>query len=104
MRAGGDEEGPPASRMLQAIRVAEALPQVKQRDYEVRHLNMFPPVAFDALWLHAESDDIFLPIPRLPQSNGLGGLKAYQPYSEAQVLEVLKPRARGSGASSTSAP
>ncbi len=92
MRAAGGEESPTLSRMLQAIRVAEALPQVKQRDYEVRHLNLYPPIAFDALWLHAESDDIILPIPRLPQSNDLGGLKAYQPYSEAQVLEKLKPR------------
>jgi hypothetical protein len=102
------QESPILPRIVRAIRVAEALPQVKQRDYEVRHLDMYPPIAFDALWLHAESDDIFLPIPPppVPDNPGedLGGLKAYHPCSEAQLIEVLKPRARGSGASSTSAP
>jgi hypothetical protein len=98
LEATSIREGPLLPRILRAIRVAEALPQVKQRDYEVRHLDIFPPVAFDALWLHAESDDIFLPIPPPPVSDkvgeDLGGLKAYQPCSEAQLLEVLKPRAR----------
>ena len=92
------QESPLLPRILRAIRVAEALPQVKQRDYEVRHLDMYPPIAFDALWLHAESEDIFLPIPPppVPDNPGedLGGLKAYQPCSEAQLLEVLRPRVR----------
>ncbi len=98
MQATSIQESSILPRILRAIRVAEALPQVKQRDYEVHHLDMFPPVAFDALWLHAESDDIFLPIPPPPvpdnPGENLGGLKAYEPHTEAQLLEVLKPRMR----------
>ena len=69
---------------MEAFRKAEALPQVKKRDYELRAL-VIPAVNFDAVWLQAESDDILIPLP--PTIRRFGD---YQPYSESQVIEVLK--------------
>ncbi|HUA69054.1 MAG TPA: hypothetical protein VMA13_10960 [Candidatus Saccharimonadales bacterium] len=72
---------------LEALRIAEQLPQIEKQDYEVRRLDC-PPILFVAVWLHGRSDDIIIPLP-----NTFGRWKAYQPYSESQMIELLKPEA-----------
>ena len=70
--------------MLEAMRKAEELPQVKKQDYEFRFLNL-APLSFFAVWLHGKSDDIIIPLPPT-----WGIWNAYQPYSESQITELLK--------------
>ncbi|MGB8367968.1 MAG: hypothetical protein ACLPYZ_16070 [Limisphaerales bacterium] len=69
---------------LDALRAAEKLPQTKKQDYEVRALNI-APLNFKAVWLHGESDDIIIPLPPT-----FGRFNEYQPYSEAEIIRVLK--------------
>ena len=73
---------------LEALRIAEILPQVKKQDYELRFLDS-PGIVFVAVWLHGKSDDIIIPL-------GLtfGRWNAYQAYSEAQIIKLLKPEAK----------
>jgi len=70
---------------LEGMRIAEQLPQIKNQDYEFRRLNL-APILFHAVWLHGESDDILIPLPPT-----FGRWNAYQPYSESQMLALLKP-------------
>jgi hypothetical protein len=70
--------------ILEAVRRAEQLPQIKKQDYELRHLSI-APLNFVAVWLHAKSDDIIIPLPPT-----FGRFNDYQPYSESQILKVLK--------------
>jgi hypothetical protein len=76
-----------SSETLEALRKAGEWPQVKTQDYEVRRLNL-PGIHFVAVWFHAKSDDIIIPLP-----NTFGRWNAYQPYSESQMLQLLKPEA-----------
>jgi len=76
-----------AQPTLVALRQAEELPQVKKQDYEFRYLNM-PSMSFFAVWLRGKSDDIIIPLP--PTS---GMWNAYQPYSQSQIIKLLKPEA-----------
>jgi hypothetical protein len=69
---------------LEAVRAAEKLPQIKKQDYELRHLGI-APLNFVAVWLHAESDDIIIPLPPT-----FGRFDDYQAYSENQIIKVLK--------------
>ena len=69
---------------LEALRAAEKLPQTKKQDYEVRALNI-APLNFVAVWLHGESDDIIIPLPPT-----FGRFNEDQPYSEAEIIKVLK--------------
>jgi len=69
---------------LEALRAAEKLPQTKNQDYEVRALNI-APLNFVSVWLHGESDDIIIPLP--PR---FGRFNENQPYSEAEIIKVLK--------------
>ena len=72
----------------EALRVAEQLPQIKKEDYEFRFLSA-PAVYFQAVWLHGKSDDIIIPVgPTFNRWN------AYQPYSESQMIKLLKPEAK----------
>jgi hypothetical protein len=73
---------------LEALRIAETLPQVKKQDYELRFLDS-PGVVFCAVWLHGKSDDIIIPVPPT-----FGRWNAYQPYSEMQIIKLLKPEAK----------
>lgn len=72
---------------LKALRIAEKLPQVIKSDYEFRHLDIMH--TFSAVWLHGQSDDIIIPIPLT-----FAPLKAYQPYSESQIIQLLQPEAQ----------
>jgi len=69
---------------LKAIRVAEQLPQTNKHDYELRYLGMMPYAP--AIWLHSESDDIIIPL-----TDYWNHWKAFQPYSESEMIKLLKP-------------
>ncbi len=68
---------------MEPVTMAEQLPQIKQQDYEVR---LFGASIFRGLWLHAKSNDIFI-----PANDGFGKLQALRPYSEVQLIKILKP-------------
>jgi hypothetical protein len=70
---------------LEGLRIAEQLPQIKNQDYEFRRLNL-APILFHSVWLHGKTDDILIPLPPT-----FGRWNAYQPYSESQMLVLLKP-------------
>jgi hypothetical protein len=88
LRFGGLFETCFSKETLEALRMAEALPQVKKQDYELRFLDI-PVVYFVAVWLHAESDDILIPLPP-----AFGRWSAYQPCSESDMIKLLKPEAK----------
>jgi hypothetical protein len=69
------------------LQIASQLPQITKQDYEVRRLEAIP-ISFDALWFHAKSDDIIIPMPM-----AYGRWNAFQPYSEAEIIKLLKPEA-----------
>jgi len=73
---------------LEALRIAEQLPQIKKQDYEVRRLDS-PGILFVAVWLHSKSDDMIIPLPPT-----FGRWNAYQLYSEKQMVKLLKPEAK----------
>jgi hypothetical protein len=76
-----------SNETLEALRKAEQLPQIEKQDYELRRLDC-PPILFIAVWLHGKSDDIIIPLPP-----ARGEWNAYQPYSESQIIKLLKPAA-----------
>jgi len=76
-----------AGQTLEALRRAEQLPQVKKTDYEVRRLDC-PSLLFVAVWLHGPSDDIIIPL-----GPTFGRWNAYQPYTERELIQLLKPEA-----------
>jgi hypothetical protein len=76
-----------SNETLKALRKAEQLPQIEKQDYELRRLDC-PPILFVAVWLHGKSDDIIIPLP-----DTFGRWNAYQPYSESEMIKLLKPAA-----------
>ena len=78
-----------SAETLEAMRKAKELPQVKKQDYELRFLEV-PAINFCAVWLHAKSDDIIMPLPPVYGRK----LNAFQPYSESEIIKVLKPEAK----------
>jgi hypothetical protein len=70
--------------ILEAVRASEKLPKTEKQDYELRYLSI-APLNFVAVWLHAESDDIIIPLPPT-----FGRFNDYKPYSESQIIKVLK--------------
>ena len=73
-----------ATKMWTGLQIAKQLPQTQMHDFEFRYLDI-SPLYFRAVWLHGQSDDIILPLPPT-----YGMWNAYQPYSEPQVVEILK--------------
>jgi hypothetical protein len=73
---------------MEALQQAKKLPQIGKQDYEPRFLDI-PAVYFVAVWLHGKSDDILIPLPPT-----FGRCNAYQPYSESQIIKLLKPEAK----------
>jgi hypothetical protein len=71
-----------------AIEKANADERLLNHDYELRYL-LVPSVHFAAVWLHAEADDVIIPLP--PTWNRM---KDYQLYSENQVVQLLRPEAQ----------
>jgi len=86
--AGVYDPGPPLDAEREALRRAEKLPQVQKQDYEFRLLDI-EPLYFHAVWLHGKSDDIILPLPETFRR-----MKVYEPYSESQMIKLLKPEAK----------
>ena len=78
-----------SSETLEATRKAKELPQIKKQDYELRFLEV-PAIHFVAVWLRGKSDDIIMPLPRTFGRK----LNAFQPYSESEIIKVLKPEAK----------
>ncbi len=76
-----------AAETLKALEEAQKLPQIQKQDYEVRFLSIIG-IYFFAVWLHAKSDDIVIPLPPT-----YGRMNAYQPYSEHQIIKLLKKTA-----------
>lgn len=77
-----------SNETLNALREARKLTQVETRDYELRRLDI-SPIHFVAVWLHGKSDDIIIPLPPT-----FGRWEAYRPYSESQMIRLLKPEAK----------
>jgi len=77
-----------SNETLEALRMAEQLPQVKKQDYEVRRLDCVS-IYFIAIWLHGKSDDIIIPLGAI-----FGRWNALQPYSESEMLKLLQPEAQ----------
>jgi hypothetical protein len=73
---------------LEALLIAEQLPQVKKQDYELRSLDM-PWLLFSAVWLHGKSNDIIVPLP-----DHWKRWNRDQPYSEGEIIKILKPEAQ----------
>ena len=88
LRSNGLYQTDCSNETLEALRMAEQLPQIKKQDYELRRLDI-PPILFVAVWLHGKSDDIIMPLPPT-----FGRWNAYQPYSESQMIKLLKPEAK----------
>ena len=76
------------TKIVEALQKAEQLPQVKNQDYEPRLMSI-TPILFVGVWLHGKSDDIIIPLP-----NTFGRWNAYQPYSESQLIQLLKREAK----------
>ena len=73
--------------LVNAMHIAEQLPQVKERDYEARILGV--PFGFlYVLWLHGKTDDILIPLLPVPH-----GVKAGQPYTESEIIKFLNEAA-----------
>jgi hypothetical protein len=80
----GLHQGPFANGTLEALRIAEDLPEIKKKPFELRFLKI-PALYFAALWLARPKEDIIIPLHEPP-----AGLKANQPYSEKEILKALK--------------
>lgn len=85
LRFAGLDTSDFSRKTLEALQIAERLPEVEKQDYEVRRM-ICPPILFVAVWLHGRSNDIIIPLP-----DTFGRWKAYQPYSDDQMIRLLKP-------------
>jgi hypothetical protein len=77
-----------SNETLAALRIAEQFAQLKKQDYELRRLDC-PGILFVAIWLHGKSDDIIIPL-----GATFGRWNALQPYSEREMIKLLKPEAK----------
>src|SRR5512133_364469 len=80
-------EGPFGPATARAVRVAEALPQVQSGTYQLRTLRV-PPLKVVALWLHADDDDLYIPL----EPAG-AGLTPYVAYDRERFDAVLSAAA-----------
>jgi hypothetical protein len=69
---------------MKAINSAQGLAQVGQQDYELRYLAV--DLSFRMIWLHGKTNDIIIPM-----EPTYGKMTDYHPYSEAQMIGILKP-------------
>jgi hypothetical protein len=66
--------GPHAEGTLQGVRIAESLDEVRERDFELRLLEI-PSLYVIALWLHGAEKDLLIPLP--PTNPGLTPYRIY---------------------------
>ena len=81
----GLTHGPFTGATVEALHAAERMPKVAAADYDMRLLKI-PAVYLAALWLHADNDDILIPMGNPP-----AGLKKNRPYTEKAVIKALQP-------------
>jgi hypothetical protein len=79
--------GPLAQATADAVRAAEALPEVQAGSFEVRLLRV-AALHFVALWLAADGPGRALLVPLAPAPRGLTANRA---YPAADVLALLRP-------------
>jgi len=79
--------GPAAQLSIEALAIAETVPEVRNEDVEPRFLRI-PSLHFAAIWLHCEGFDRLIPISAVQPA-----LSSLQVYSEAQVRQALLARA-----------
>jgi len=77
-------EGAFAEAICSTLRKAEKLPEVRDRDYELRFVRV-PTLYFRAAWLHRSDDDIFIPMGR-----STGKLQKDEPYRADTVNATLR--------------
>src|SRR5205814_7734225 len=61
----GLTHGPFTGATVEALHAAERMPKVAAADYDMRLLKI-PAVYLAALWLHADNDDILIPMGNPP--------------------------------------
>jgi|GEM_PF-1955573 len=71
-----------------ALQIAENSGRLQNTDYEVRYL-LLPSIHFVALWLHATTDDLIVPLPPT-----FARIRDYRLCSETEALQFLKPEAQ----------
>ncbi|MCU0120561.1 hypothetical protein N8H74_20055 [Pseudomonas sp. B2M1-30] len=76
-----------AAATVDALKLAEQSPQLQGKTVELRVL-FVPALHVVAIWLHADSEDVLIPIEPTPNE-----LATTQLYSEAALLAQLKPTA-----------
>ena len=81
-------EGPLVQSSASAMAIAEELPQVKEKDYEPRLLQM-PAIYLVAVWLHGDKDEILIPLDPAP-----GAFKAFKAYPEKDFFEQASALAK----------
>jgi hypothetical protein len=81
----GLTHGPFTGATVEALHAAERMPKVAAADYDMRLLKI-PAVYLAALWLHADNDDILIPMGNPP-----AGLKKNRPYTEKAIIKALQP-------------
>ena len=79
--------GPVAAATVDALKLAEQSPQLQGKTVELRVL-FISALHVVAIWLHADSEDVLIPIEPTPKE-----LAVTQLYSEAALLMLLKPAA-----------
>ena len=87
IRFAGLHRGPFVPATVAAIHEAEKSDRVRKADYELRFLKI-PSAPLAALWLHAASDDLLIPLAPAP-----AGVRTDCPGSEAELLKLLVARA-----------
>ncbi|KRP43264.1 hypothetical protein SAMN04490190_5281 [Pseudomonas libanensis] len=79
--------GPLAAATVDALKMAEQSAQLQGKTVELRVL-FISALHVVAIWLHADSEDVLIPIEPTPKE-----LAVTQLYSEAALLMLLKPAA-----------
>lgn len=76
-------DGPLVAGTLEGVWVSEGLKEVRDADFELRLLEI-PDLSIAALWLHAEGQDLLMPIPPARR-----GLKPLTLYTEEDLLRSV---------------
>lgn len=69
---------------IRALNCAQELVRTNGKDYEPR--NLVADSSYRMLWLHGKTNDFIIPM-----EPTYGEMAPYRPYSEAQMMEFLKP-------------
>jgi len=70
---------------LESIAAAESAEAVSSKDYELRYLEILP-LYFTAIWLHAEDDDLLVPL----DDHADAGVSAHGLHTEETILKMLQ--------------